>query len=144
MARVLAAIDFSPPSERVLASAAQLCRAFGAELWLLHVAPPDPEFVGYEAGPQSVRDAVAARLADEHGKLGALAAQFSDVDVHPLMVQGVAAERILDHAARLKIDWIVLGSHGHGALYQLVVGSVAEAVLRKATVPVVLVPAATD
>lgn len=49
-------------------------------------------------------------------------------------------ERLLAEQGRLAADAIVLGSHGHGALYDLLVGSVAEGVLRRAPCPVVVVP----
>ena len=53
---ILAAIDFSPISDRVLALASELAEKTGASLVVLHAAAPDPDFVGYEVGPQYVRD----------------------------------------------------------------------------------------
>jgi nucleotide-binding universal stress UspA family protein len=141
MSCVLACIDLSDVSDAVLACAVRLADALGEELIVLHVAAPDPDFVGYEAGPQSVRDQVAARLREDHRKLEERVKLASGS--HParaLMVQGSAAERIDEHAARLGAALIVLGSHGHGRLHQLLVGSVTNAVLKRATIPVVIVP----
>jgi nucleotide-binding universal stress UspA family protein len=143
MACILACIDFSDVSERVLATGAKLSHAHGIELVALHVAAPDPEFVGYEVGPQSVRDQLAGQLREQHRELGARVAALvgQGLRARPLMVQGVTAECINEHAQRLGAELLVLGSHGHGKLHQLLVGSVADAVLRRARVPVVLVPA---
>jgi nucleotide-binding universal stress UspA family protein len=57
-----------------------------------------------------------------------------------LLVQGPAADVIVLEADRLRADIIVLGSHGHGAMRHLLLGSVSDAVLRKTTRPVLIVP----
>jgi nucleotide-binding universal stress UspA family protein len=108
----------------------------------LHVAPPDPDFVGYGPGPSSVRDAVSRDLREAHRKLDALAADATNdgVIVRPLMIQGSAPETILEQAERLSVEYIVIGSHGHGAVHEILTGSVARRVLRQASVPVVVVP----
>jgi nucleotide-binding universal stress UspA family protein len=138
MACVLACVDLSPVTDALLAQASRLAKALGVELVVLHVAEPEPDFVGYDPGPQSVRDAVAGRLRETHRALDARVAEIEGA--RPLMVQGQAAEAILDHAGRLGAELVVLGSHGHGKLYDLIVGSVASDVVKKATLPIVLVP----
>lgn len=146
MQRVLAPIDFSGITGRVLDNAAALVEAFGGRLWLLHVAPPDPEFVGFEAGPQTVRSTRADHLRDEHRRLQQRADALSarGVPTEALLVQGQVVEQILDHARRLEIDTIVLGSHGHGALLHLLLGSVSESVLRQAPCPLLIIPPQRD
>jgi nucleotide-binding universal stress UspA family protein len=66
---LLAAVDFSPVSERVLEVARELAWDEGARVLLLHVAEPDPAFVGYEAGPQVVRDQVAEEFRGQRKAL---------------------------------------------------------------------------
>jgi nucleotide-binding universal stress UspA family protein len=126
----------------VIQTAAQLAGPLSAKVYLLHVAPPEPEFVGYDPGPQSVRDTVAKSRHDEHRRLQELEKQMVDqgVQAAALLVQGFAVEKILSEAARLGADLVVMGSHGHGALRQILVGSATDGVLRKATCPVVIVP----
>ena len=143
MGIVLAAVDLSPVTNDVLGCAARLASSSQLELVVLFVADPSPDFVGYEAGPDSVRHNVAEHLRAEHRLLEDEVGELvkAGVKARPLMVQGVAVERILDHAQRLGAELIVLGSHGHGRLYDLLVGSVADGVLRASTVPVVMVPA---
>jgi nucleotide-binding universal stress UspA family protein len=62
------------------------------------------------------------------------------LQAHPLFVQGSTADTILRKANELDVDMIVVGSHGRGAMYQMLVGSVSEAVLHGAKVPVLVVP----
>lgn len=141
MKTLLVPVDFSPVTERVVRAAGELAAELKGKVVLLHVASPDPEFVGYETGPQSVRDSVARHLHDEHlalkdlEKLAAVAGGVSS-----FLVQGMTVEKIISEAARHKADLIVMGSHGHGMLRHLLVGSVTEGVLREASCPVVIVP----
>lgn len=143
MERILAAVDFSPVSNQLIEQAVSLARVFSAELILLHAAAPDPDFVGYEAGPQTVRDSRAHELRDEHRDLQrrAEALRGEGLAVESFLIQGPAREVILERASHFAVDLIVIGSHGHGALYRTLVGSVSEGVLRRATCPVLVVPA---
>ena len=106
----------------------------GGRLVLLHVAAPDPDFVGYDIGPQSVRDQVALELRTEHRSVQALAEtlQHSGLSVTALTVQGVVVERILEHATRLQAELIVLASKGRSAVAELFTGSTVHGVLRAA------------
>ena len=142
MKKILVPVDFSNVTDRTLQAAARLAGALKAELLLLHVAAPEPEFIGYETGPASVRQAVAHQLSAEHKQLQAMqhALESQALQVTALLVQGYTAEKILAEAERLPADLIVMGSHGHGGLHHLLMGSVAEGVVRKARCPVVLVP----
>lgn len=142
MKHILVPIDFSHVTDSSLRTAALLARALIAEIVLLHVAAPEPEFIGYEAGPQTVRDAVARQLAGIHKQAQDIGRRLESegLKVTTLVHLGYTVDKILAEAARLPADFIVMGSHGHGGLRHLLMGSVAEGVLRKATCPVVLVP----
>lgn len=143
MRTILAAIDFSPVSDAVIAQAEALARAFGAALWLVHVAAPDPDFVGYEPGPQSVRRTVAAELHEDHRRLQdrSAALRAGGLDCTALLIQGPTAESIVREAERLAADLIVIGSRGHGALRRALLGSVSEHVLHHAHRPLLILPA---
>ncbi|GAG43809.1 unnamed protein product [marine sediment metagenome] len=145
MKKLLAALDFSPVSDQVAAQAAFLAEAFSAELTLLHVAAPDPDFVSYEAGPQTVRDTRARKLSDEHRKLQELADELRGrgIPTKALLIQGPTVETILDETKKLGADTIVIGSHGHGALHRALLGSVSEGVVRQASCPIHVVPSRT-
>lgn len=142
MKTILAAVDFSPATDPVIAQAAGLARAFGAALYLIHVAAPEPDFVGYEPGPDSVRKNVAAELRDVHRQVQERSAELraSGIDCTGLLVQGATAETLVKEAERLNADVIVLGSHGHGALHRALLGSVSEHVLHHAERPLLILP----
>lgn len=141
--RLLVPVDFSPATGRTLAVAARFARATGASLWLLHVAEPDPAFVGWDAGSASVRDQVAQVMRREHRELQAHADALREqgLDATALLLQGPVAATILAEAERLRVDTLVMASHGHGAMFDLLVGSIGQAVLRGSKVPVLVVPA---
>jgi nucleotide-binding universal stress UspA family protein len=143
---MLAALDFSPVADSVLAQAIKLAERFGARLWLIHVAAPEPAFVGYEPGPQTVRDQRAGELREEHRTLQRRAEELRErgLDATALLIQGPPVEKILEEASRLRVEMIVMGSHGRSALARFVLGSVSEGVVRRAACPVLIVPALRD
>jgi nucleotide-binding universal stress UspA family protein len=142
MSTILVGLDFSPAHEHVLATAVALARAMGADLALLRIAPEDPEFIGYEPGPPTVRDGVAQALREQRLKLEADEARLraEGLRVTARTIQGPIAAKLLQEAERLSADWIVVGSHGRGGVRRLLLGSVSEAVIRGAPCPVVIVP----
>lgn len=139
---ILVAVDFSPVTERQIAAVERLASP-GRRIYVLHVAEPDPDFVGFEGGPDEVRDQIASEFREEHRKVESLARALEGkgFDATGLLVQGPTARTILTQAGRLGADVIVVGSHGHGALFDLLAGSVSAAVIRKADRPVLVVPA---
>jgi nucleotide-binding universal stress UspA family protein len=141
MRTVLACVDLSAGTEAVLVCARSLGLPNGHVI-VLHVADPEPDFIGYDVGPQSTRDAVANRLRDEHRRVQDLADSLASpgLTVTPLTVQGAVIERILEHAARLAVGLIVIGSKHRSTLADLIVGSALRGVLNAATIPVVVVP----
>jgi nucleotide-binding universal stress UspA family protein len=140
---LLAAVDFSGVTERILDVIEGLPDCRSAHVYLLHVAEPDPDFVGWEAGPAVVRDQIAAQFHREHREIEALAARLrgSGITVTALLIQGAIVDAVLHQADKLGASLIVVGSHGHGAAYDLLVGSVSAGVIRRAQVPVLVVPA---
>ena len=144
MKNVLVAIDFSDELDPVIQAARELAMAFSAKLWLVHIAAPEPDFVGYRAGPQTVRDAVASELRDEHRHLQQLAAGLrrSGIETTALLVQGPTVDTLLEEARRSRADHIVIGSQGRGAISRTLLGSVSEGVVRKAPCSVTVVRSA--
>jgi nucleotide-binding universal stress UspA family protein len=140
MKTILVPVDFSDVSAKVVETASSLAGAFGSRVILVHVAEPEPQFVGYDPGPLSVRVAVAGGIHADQGRLEALKKKFGASTVHALHIQGSIPEEILRLAREHGATLIVMGSHGHGALYHLFVGSVTTAVLKEAPCPVLVVP----
>ena len=138
----LTLIDFSEICGKVVERAAELAKFYEAKCWLIHVAAPDPDFVGYDVGPQYIRDSRADELKEEHNILEKYQKQLGKdgIECEMLLIQGQTNTTILEEIERLKIDMVVLGSHGHSKLYDLLVGSVCEYTLRHATVPLLIIP----
>lgn len=140
--KILVGIDLSDSTDKVVKKAMELATALSARVWLLHVTEPEPDFVGFEAGPQSVRDSLSRKFHIEHRQIQEIAdrLRMSGLDAAALLVQGDIAETILEEGLKLGVDMIVVGSHGRGAMYHLVVGSVSERVLHGAECPILVVP----
>lgn len=140
--KILVAIDLSDASERVMAAAQRVAEATGAAVTVLHCAEPDPDFIGYEAGPDVVRDQVAEEFRREHRAVQAHAdaLRSAGIEATGLLVQGPTVDTTLAEARKLGAELIVVGSHGRGALYDVLVGSYSQGILRKSPVPVLVVP----
>lgn len=140
--RMLVALDFADVTETILKVAGRTAKTTESAVYLLHVAEPEPTFVGYKAGPDVVRDQVAHEFREQHRTLQGHAERMraGGLDATALLVQGPTAQMILDEAERLHIDLIVMGTHGRTAVMDILVGSVSHAVLRHTTIPVLLVP----
>ena len=140
--RILVPLDLSDATAPVLAVARRAAKACGSSIVLLHVTEPDPAFVGYAAGPEVVREQVAHEYREQHRALHSLAEDLrrEAIETMPLLIQGQIAKCILNEAERLAADFIIMGTHGHGAMFDLIVGSVGHAVIHDTTIPVLLVP----
>lgn len=142
MDTILVAIDFSEVTTKMIQWTLDLAKRYSSKVFVLHVAAPEPDFVSYSVGPLHERKWRAEHLRQEHRRLEEIQHQFQEAGVEctALMIQGPTAEKLLQETERLGANVLVMGSHGHGAMYNLLVGSVMEAVLRKTPVPVLVVP----
>lgn len=139
---ILALLDFSNITERIVERAGELATLYDAKCWLVHIAEPEPDFVGYDVGPQYVRDHKAAKLHDEHQKLQDFKKKLerSGVRAEALLIQGPINQSIDGEIKKLNIDLIVMGSHGRSRLYELLVGSACEYVLKHHNLPMFIIP----
>lgn len=145
MKTLLTAVDLSPITPKVLDGAAALASSLGARLILLHVVEPVAAYVPVGAA----MDVITAPVPVEPPDMDALKARLEELAA-PLRAKGVTVEtvasvslpvdEILDQAKKTGSDMLVLGSHGHGALYHLFGGSVVTSVLQKADLPVTVIP----
>jgi nucleotide-binding universal stress UspA family protein len=135
--KILCPIDFSKPSLGALQYGAELARAFGAELWLLHVVPmsayPTQSFVSITGFP-NLREEIRKRVDTEMN--AARAAVGSGLRVQTAVREGIPHDEILAAAAETGCDWIVMATHGHTGLKHALVGSTAERVVRLSPIPV--------
>jgi nucleotide-binding universal stress UspA family protein len=135
-------VDFSPVTERVVDAALELLGDRGGRVLLLHVAHPEPEFVGYEVGPQGVRDQVAEEFRGQRRALQEVAERFraAGVETTPIVVQGGIVDTIIEQARHVEARFIVVGTHGRGAVVGFLIGSVSEGLIRRSPFPVLVVP----
>lgn len=143
MKTILVPIDFSRVTDPVLAEATRLARAIDARLILLHVTEPALGLVDYAAVAISIAHVSEAALKTAGVRLAALreALAARAMTVETKVVAGLPAEEILAQASACAADYIVIGSHGHGAIYDVLVGSTTSGVLKRSTCPVLVVPA---
>lgn len=143
---ILVAVDLSPASEKVVEAAGRIAKLTGASVYVLHAAEPEPDFVGYDAGPEVVRTQVAHELRREHRDVQALAENLrqAGLDATALLVRGPTVETTLQEADKLKAELIVVGTHGHGAVYDVLIGSYSAGIIRRSKLPVLVVPVRED
>ena len=139
--RILVPVDFSPHAGQALKYGAALSEKFGAELYLVHVfqdlAIYQTEVV---SGAPPILPPVEQLTASARGELERLVREKNlRVPVHAEVVEGSPVEEVVDYAREKDIDLIVLGTHGRGWLAHVLLGSVAEKVVRKAPCPVLTV-----
>jgi nucleotide-binding universal stress UspA family protein len=139
--KILCAVDFSDSSRNALRAAAELARAPGAALVLIHVWQP-PSWTT-EPGIQVPNEALLEARGVEEAKLAAWQAEarkLGAAEVAVRLVRGVPWDEIVGAACDDKaIDVVVLGTHGHAGLRRALIGSVAERVVRHAPCAVMVV-----
>jgi universal stress protein A len=135
--KILVPTDFSQPSDRALDYARDLARQFHASLHLLHVVnrPLLAEGLAAEASLSNGTAMGSDMAEDAQRRLRKQAPEAASADV----VFGYAARSIVEHASRLGVDLIVMGSHGRTGIAHVLLGSVAEAIVRTAPCPVLTV-----
>jgi nucleotide-binding universal stress UspA family protein len=142
--RILHATDFSNASGAAFRWAVDMAKANHAELLLVHVINSAP-LVGYGeyVPPQAYEEIAAyARVAGQK-RLNALVAKAKRAGVRckPLLLEGVAHERIVKAAHSKRADLIVIGTHGAAGIVNFLLGSVASRVVATAAYPVLTVRA---
>lgn len=140
---VLMPTDFSECAEGALPYAADLARSAGARLVCLHVVEPLMPAVGYApvAEPLPAADVTGALEESAEKELPKLARreECAGLEVEELIAHGSAAAEIVRVARERNVDLIVISSHGRAGLGRIIFGSTAEAVVRHAHCPVLVV-----
>jgi universal stress protein A len=137
--KICCAVDFAEPSRRALEVACDLARRLGADLTLVHVFE-DPRVVGDSlASPPELYDQMAGETERNIASWRNDAARLSDRPVHSNVLTGRSAEALVQYFQTHDYDLVVMASHGRRGLQRLVLGSVAERVVREAGCPVLVV-----
>jgi universal stress protein A len=143
---ILAPVDFSVATEGVVAEGTRLAKATGARVVLLSVIQPPVVTGEYAPLLNNVAEITAAgenavgmnlsRLQDDLRKEG--------IPNETIQLNGAPVPNIIEQAKKLSADYIVMGSHGHSAFYDLLVGSTTHGVLLRASCPVIILPASKN
>jgi nucleotide-binding universal stress UspA family protein len=137
--RILVPTDFSEPAAAALKWATTLAREFDGQLYLLHVVPEPYAYPwGSELSAMPLTDILAQSEKSAEERMHQLAAETQlPLDrVVTRAVIGTPVDQILATVAEHKIDLVVLGTHGRGMVGHVLLGSVAERVVRRSPVPV--------
>lgn len=144
MKTILVPIDFSPATNRVCDAACALAKLTGARLLFFHVVQTPPflmnDYYSFDTG--TMAEVVAAGEKASADELESLRKHYArkHLAIAVRQERGLPGEAILATAKKLKSSYIVIGSHGHGAVFDLLAGSTTHRVLRKAPCPVLVVP----
>ncbi len=142
MKNILVAVDIENGDEQLITQASLLAQKFDAKVWIIHVAAPDPDFVGFDVGPLYVRKTLADDLREEHRNLHSYAKLLSDqgISAEAIMIQGPTVETIFDEAIKLEADLIVMGAHRHNFMRRVFGQDVSHQVIDKSKIPMLIVP----
>ncbi|MFT3990121.1 MAG: universal stress protein [Luteolibacter sp.] len=146
MKTIVAAVDFSNSTPGVIDMAVSMAQRFHTSLHLFHTVEPQPAYTAYGFTPDefpamNVYQNEALRRAKRHMEHLHSKVALELPDVVSELVEGSPLHQLCDYVKKSGADLVILGSHGHGVMASLLLGSVAEGMVRKAAVPVLIIPA---
>ncbi len=138
---LLVAVDFSEVTTQVYETAAVLAERLRAKVVVVNVTEPQVDYAGLSApGAYAIADDEIRKMIE--GRLN-VAKEFFEARQLTVFVEhqwGQVVSSILERVQKWDAGLVLVGSHGHGALYNLLVGSIAAGLIRHSNVPVVVVP----
>lgn len=142
MKNIMVAIDFINNEKLLIDTAYLMAERFDSKIWLIHIAAPEPDFVGYEVGPQYIREFRAEELRKEHKLLQEYTNTLKKkgVKADGLLILGATIKMIMEEAKKLNVDLIIAGHQEHNFLYKAFVGSVSGQIIRNSKIPLLIVP----
>lgn len=135
--KILAAVDLSKASSYIIEAVHRVAMATDSEVVVMFVEPPLPTTPGLEYSPAAIETGTT-----DTAMLEELVGQLNDLGVKATaeVRNGRPARVIVDEARRTGAELIVVGSHGHGLLFDALVGSVSAEILRHSPIPTLVVP----
>lgn len=148
MKTILAPVDFSDTTDEVIEKTTLMAKTFGASVTLMHVVGLEADMAGFVGDAAFMSVPVNSKVAEVQK---VKAQEELDKRAQSLRDQGITVETvvetdyaapahcILEYLENNETDLVIIGTHGHGALYHLLLGGVAESVVRRAPCPVLVV-----
>ncbi|MBA3849160.1 MAG: hypothetical protein C0502_04090 [Opitutus sp.] len=144
MKTFLVPVDFSAVTDEVIDTAVTFARAFEGRVNLIHVVQPPVVTSEFALPVEVLQEAMAAGQKAAQAKLEGYVELFRQAGIacEAKVAHGPPVTMIREEAARVKADYIIMGSHGHGKLYDFLVGSTASGVMKRAKCGIIIVPPA--
>jgi len=143
MKTIVAPIDFSKETAGVIDAAVELASALEGRVVLLHVVQPLIITSDYGLTLDNFQDTILSSEKHAERRLAELSEALRARGVRNVetsQISGPARSGIVEQAVKFGADYIVMGSHGHSAFYDLMIGSTTQYVVQRARCPVVIVP----
>jgi nucleotide-binding universal stress UspA family protein len=139
---ILVAVDLSQSTAKVIEAASGIAELTGASIHVLHVVEADADFIGDNAVAEIHQAQVARDFPLEYNSVKTLVEKLNSdgLEASTCLVRGPAIATTLREADRLEVGLIVVGTHGRGAVYDVLIGSYSAGVIRKSKLPVLVVP----
>ncbi|TLD68984.1 universal stress protein [Phragmitibacter flavus] len=146
MKTIVTLVDFSDVAFKVLKHAHDLALAFDSQVILLHVVPQEPVVVGFGIAPTIMSAPSEDLIAVDTERLTEMQESLAKFGVKATtrQLQGATIDSVLDECEKLGAELIIVGSHKHGPLYNLFVGSITADILKRTHCPVLVVPHDVD
>lgn len=140
---ILVAVDLKPSDGKLIKHATAMAEKFNSKVWIIHVAAPDPDFIGLRVGPVYIREMRAEELKKEHQTLRSMSEELKkhSIEAEALLLQGPTIETLKQEVQKLKVDLLVMGSHKRGFLFELLIGSTSSVkMIKEISIPVFIIP----
>lgn len=138
--KILCAVDLSEHSKDVAEYAVLMAKGLGASVIVVYTAPSLSQYVGFHVPPNTIENFVGEIVNGAEKSMESFIAEyFQGVNAKGIVLIGYAAEEILNRAKEEKADMIVMGTHGRKGIDRILFGSVAEKVVKNATIPVLTI-----
>lgn len=140
--KLLVPIDFSDFNQIVIGKAVEYAKRNDAIIYLIHVATLDLGVIVSETGFTYIPELEDNILHEETTQLEKLRKEVESqgIECKAIIRQGIPAETIVEQSVELNVDLIVIGSLGHNAFYKMFIGSVASDVIKRSTIPLLVIP----
>lgn len=143
MKTIVALVDFTEVTSKILEITRTLAAALRSKVVLLHVVPPVPVVATFGADAPAIPEPPSQEEVDaQKAKLQTLLDSLTNngIEATALQFEGPVVETVKDEVGKLDADLVVMGSHHHSALYNFFVGSVANELLKRLPFPALVVP----
>jgi len=142
MNTILVALDLEEDNSRVISTVITMAQSLKAHVWIMHVAAPEPDFVGYEPGPQYIRDSRASELRSELHEIQSIVDNLKKENIKSdgLLVQGATVDIIMEESKKLNTEMLVIGHKEHTAFHKIFFGGNTNGILKYSEIPVLVIP----